>query len=645
MLEINVPLASVSRLDGTAVAHASPQTSVAFSPDGSSYASGGYDGRVVLWDRATRTARWTRGHGRLVNAVRFSPSGRLLASCGADKVCRIWRVADGTLVNLLSRQPDDLNALAWLDEHRLVTVSQDGTGRVWDVEGGRLEEVCFTHTDHCMSVDATADGAYVATCGEDATIRLWESSGTLLRILDRAGHAEMCRFSPDGALLAASCDDGYVHLMLPDGTPQGLVGPYDVAVKAIAWSPDAAFVAVGAYDSTVRIWDRVNGHQVASWQGPHLWPRSLDWSADGRTLVVGTTSGAPAVLDVPVLGVPVLDAAGSGAAAHMVRVDVPQPSLTAGVNHIAVRGAVLAAGGDDGHVSVWSGGDPLAAIPVGERSLVNSVAVGPQDHPLIAYGSFSGCIGVVDPADPDQDVAHAHVGQPVNRVTWSPAGDRLAVADYEGRLRIFSPEGDQLKELMAYEGHEGAVKDFCWIGDERIVTVSTDRSAHLITADGERIRSFTGHGELVNGVSVSRVGDRTVLATVSRDRTVRLHDLDSSHLLGVLAGHDESVKAVAFAPDGSPRLLSGSYDFTARLWTLDPVTWTAASVEVLVGHTNAISSVGWLEGEPVTAGWDGRILRWTADDDGDDSGSGVAGPGTGRHTPRELVRPPHAVAG
>ena len=627
MLQINVPLTSVSRLDGTAVAHASPQTSVAFSPDGSTYASGGYDGRVVLWDRTTRTARWTRTHGRLVNAVRFSPSGRLLASCGADKVCRIWRTADGVLVNLLSRQPDDLNALAWLDERRLVTVSQDGTGRVWDVEAGRLEEVCFTHTDHCMSVDATADGAYVATCGEDATIRLWESSGTLLRILDRAGHAEMCRFSPGGTLLAASCDDGYVHLMLPDGTPQGLVGPYDVAVKAIAWSPDAAFVAVGAYDSTVRIWDRVGGHQVVSWQGPHLWPRSLDWSPDGRTLVVGTTSGAPAVLEVPAL-----DPATRGIGADPVRTAVPQPSLTAGVNHIAVRGPVLAAGGDDGHVSVWRGGEPLAAIPVGERSLVNSVAVGPQDEPLIAYGSFSGCIGIVDPAAPDRDAAHAHVGQPVNRVTWSPAGDRLAVADYEGRLRIFSREGDDLKELMAYEGHEGAVKDFCWIGEDRIVTVSTDRSAHLITADGERIRSFTGHGELVNSVSVSRVGARTALATVSRDRTVRLHDLDSGELLGVLAGHDESVKAVAWAPDGSPRLLSGSYDFTARLWTLDPDTWAVASVEVLAGHSNAISSVGWLEGEPVTAGWDGRVLCWTAD-------------AAGRHAPRELVRPLHAVAG
>lgn len=164
---------------------------------------------MVLWDRSGTSPRWVGRHSRLVNGVRFSPSGRLLASGSADKTCRIWEVATGRQVQLLARQPDDLNALAWLDENRLVTVSQDGTGRIWDIRTGVLQEGVIFHADHCMSVDAAPTGV-LASCGEDATIRLWDTDGSLLRDLPQAGHAEMCRWSPDApcsppAATTASC--------------------------------------------------------------------------------------------------------------------------------------------------------------------------------------------------------------------------------------------------------------------------------------------------------------------------------------------------------------------------------------------------------------------------------------------------------
>ncbi len=601
MFPIDVAHRPTESSEHDAAAHASPQTSVAFSPSGEFYASGGYDGRVVMWERAGHRRLWTAHHDRLVNGLRFSPSGKLLASVSADKTCRLWDSATGALVQVLARQPDDLNSLAWVDDTTLVTVSQDGTGRIWNTSTGHLDERVLFHSDHCMSVDASPDGT-LATCGEDAVIRIWGSDGRLRRALQQVGHAEMCRWSPSGDRLAVSCDDGYVHLLTPEGELLAKLGPYTAAVKSVAWSPDGSSVAVGAYDSTVSLWATESGQRLIRWYGSQLWPRSLDFSSDGTALISGTISTRPAFLDLP---------AALEDEPFDSRRTVEATSPTYGVNHLSVGGGLLAAGCDDSVVRLWRDLDePAQEFSVGNGSLVNTVALPATAAPeVVAYGTFSGQIGVLGLGD-GRPLAIIQREHPVNRVSWSPSGDQLAVADYEGTLDLYDWDGATLNEASAFRGHHGAIKDVVWLTDNRLATVSTDRTSCVVTREGHTERVLTGHGELINDGSVTTIGGRTVLATVSRDRTARLYDVDTGELLTVLVGHDESVKAVAWQPGGEPVLLTGSYDFTGRLWRLDPQTWQVKRVERLEGHGNAVSSVGWVGDTPLTGSWDARVHAW-----------------------------------
>ena len=132
--------------------------SLVFSPDGSTLASAGREGSILLWNVSNAQLKTTiNGHKKPVSTLAFSPDGRTLASGSWDDTIRLWDAETGMLRRILNGHADGVTSVAFSpDGEILASGSYDGTVRLWDAHTGQDHTIFTGHTYEVNSVGVFA---------------------------------------------------------------------------------------------------------------------------------------------------------------------------------------------------------------------------------------------------------------------------------------------------------------------------------------------------------------------------------------------------------------------------------------------------------------------------------------------------------
>lgn len=404
--------------------------SVAFAPDGSTLLAGSGRGEVFVWTLPSRQ-------------LRFAP----VAAHTSD----VWEILVGESVGRR--------------EVRFVTVSSDGTARVWDLAtGSRIAGGPFDASEAGIPLEVRG-----GTLGPgDGTLTLGGSDGALYawsletkRLVFKASPVHRDRItsgsrSVDGKVMATLADDRTVQVWTQRTRPPPLVEIAFVegAGSSIAASPEGDVVVVGKNDGDVVLLDSATGAEVSRLEGAGPGITALVYQAPNR-LASGDAAGTIRLWD-----------AGS---ARILR---ERRSAHQGrVSALAYSGDHLVSSGDDGEVKVWdtanldgvgkaleglSGSVSDVAISAGGGRVAASTELG-----MVARWSISGRrLGSPFAATDDR----------VWAVALGERGESLAVAGADEVLSLWGKSrpgaqggGDDLTRQRAFGSHRGGALDVVFV--------------------------------------------------------------------------------------------------------------------------------------------------------------------------------------
>jgi WD40 repeat protein len=497
--------------------------------------------------------RTFEGHTAEVHGVAVTPDGRRVVSASEDGTLKVWDLAGGELVTLAGHTAEVRGIAVTADGRRAVSASDDGTMKVWDLASGAELHSLKGHSAAVRGVAVTPDARYAISASDDETVRVWDlTSGRSLHTLE--GHSAGVRgvaVTPDGRRAVSASDDETVKVWdLSSGENLNTIEAHRAGVRSVAITPDGQRVTSASADGTVKVWDLETASQLHCLEGQTGGVYAVAVTPGARYVVSGSENGAIKVWDLA-----------RGAELQTLE------GHTGSVYGLAVTqdGRYVVSASEDGTVKLWDLASTSKPDTVARHTDSVSCVVVTTDGRRAVSASIDGTLMVWDVASGaalQRLKVHTDV---INGLAVTPDGQRVVSAWSDGTLIVWDLAQSALLHTLI--GHTSGVNGVAVTPDgRRAISASADGTVKVWDlARGEELKTLTGHTNWVNSVVITPDGRRAVSA--SSDRTLKVWDLARGAVLHTLEGHTNWVTGVVVSPDGE-RAVSTSKDGTVKAWNL-----------------------------------------------------------------------------
>ncbi|KAF3492086.1 WD repeat protein [Arthroderma uncinatum] len=233
----------------------------------------------------------------------------IAATCGADKMIRIYSLLNFTLISSISGgHKRSVRSSAWKPNSReetvLATASFDATVGIWK-RWDDFKDTSMGVAHSSMLEDGNMD-KYSAPEGENEESEDW----TFAVLLD--GHDSEVKgvsWSSSGSFLATCSRDKSIWIWedLEDGESNfetiAVLQDHQGDVKCVSWHPEDDCLASGSYDNTIRLWkeDIDDWSQAACLSGHEGTVWAVDWEAPSRSRTDSDNHNKNGALDLPTI--------------------------------------------------------------------------------------------------------------------------------------------------------------------------------------------------------------------------------------------------------------------------------------------------------------------------------------------------------